>query len=54
MASRPRLYVPPRYDLRGNRQLWFFETGNDTIDNVGNGFLTAMLVFLPLLAFSAW
>ncbi|MGB9966130.1 hypothetical protein [Halobacterium hubeiense] len=44
MASQTQFYLPPRYDLRGNRQLWFFETGNDALDNFGNGLLTAVLV----------
>lgn len=42
------LHVPPKYNLRGNRQVWFFETGNDTIDNFGNGLLTALVVIGPL------
>lgn len=45
------VYFPPRYNLYGNKQLWFFETGNRTVDDVGNGMLTALVVLGPLLLF---
>jgi len=44
-SSQPiTLHVPPKHDLRGNRQLWFFETGNHTLDHVGNGLIFGLLV----------
>lgn len=47
------LHIPPRYNLRGRRQLWFVETGNEKLDDPINGILTALLVFSPLLLASA-
>jgi hypothetical protein len=41
------LHVPPKFNLNGNRQIWFFETGNHTIDNFGNG-LVAGVPFVVL------
>jgi len=43
-SSQLTLHVPPKYDVRGNRQLWFFETGNHTLDHVGNGLIFGLLV----------
>jgi hypothetical protein len=47
------LHIPPRYNLRGRRQLWFIETGNDSLDDPINGMLTALVVFTPLLLASS-
>jgi hypothetical protein len=43
------IYLPPRYNLYGNRQVWFFETGNKRLDEPLNGALLALVVFWPLL-----
>jgi len=40
------IHVPPRYNQYGNRQVWFFETGHETVDNVANGALFAMFLAL--------
>lgn len=43
------VHIPPKYDLQGRRQLWFIETGRETVNNLVNGMLTALVVFVPLL-----
>ena len=40
------IHVPPKYNQYGNRQVWFFETGHETVDNVANGALFAMFLVL--------
>ncbi|WP_396614096.1 hypothetical protein ACH9L7_20345 (plasmid) [Haloferax sp. S1W] len=44
------LNVPPKYNIRGRRQLWFVESDNEKVDDVVNGVLTAFVVFAPLIA----
>lgn len=47
------VHIPPRYNIRGRRQIWFIETGNESLDNPINGMLTALVVFTPLLLASS-
>jgi len=42
------VYLPPKFDLRSNRQLWFVETGHNELDNLVNGVLTSLLFFSGL------
>lgn len=43
------VFLPPKFNKMGNRQLWFFETGNRDVDHFGNGLLTALVVFVPFV-----
>jgi hypothetical protein len=45
------IYIPPKINPRGNWQVWFVETGDDTVDGVVNGFLLGLIVFTPFIAF---
>lgn len=53
--SQRTLHVPPKYDLYGRRQVWFFETGNRRFDRVANGFIFGLLhaVFIVAAVVSA-
>jgi len=50
--STATLHLPPKFNLRGRRQLWFVE--GTRFDDPVNGFLTAVFVFVPLLAAGAY
>lgn len=41
------VHIPPKFNLRGRRQLWFIETRSG-VDEVVNGMLTALFVLGPL------
>lgn len=44
------VYLPPRYDLYGNKQVWFIETGRQPLDDVVNGALLAVVTIGPIVA----
>jgi hypothetical protein len=44
MTEMTEIYIPPKYNQYGNRQVWFFETGNRSVDEVANGALLGVAV----------
>lgn len=41
-ADGMTVHLPPQYDLQGNRQVWFIETGRQPFDDLVNGALFAL------------
>ena len=44
-----KIYFPPKYNLEGNRQVWFIELKNPTITNLLNGVLTGVLLMIVIV-----
>jgi len=50
------MYLPPKYNLEGRKQLWFIRTdgpADDVVNGILTGILTALLVFGLLIAAGA-
>jgi hypothetical protein len=48
MLRDATVYLPPKYNLNGNRQLWFIETGDESVDNLENGVVHGALSAVAL------
>ena len=44
-----RLFIPPKYDIEGRKQIWFLKTGDETLDDFLNGALTVVSFTLLLV-----
>jgi len=50
------MYLPPKYNLEGRKQLWFIRTdgpADDVVNGILTGILTALLVFGLLIGAGA-
>jgi len=47
-------HIPPKYNLYGERQIWFLETGHRTLDNIVNGTLLGLNVMLIVSVLLHW
>lgn len=47
-----KFHIPPKYNRDGNHQMLLVETENESVNDVINGLLFALLVFVPLSLFT--
>jgi hypothetical protein len=43
-----KLHLPPKFNLRGRRQVWFIETGTEGVDDIINGVLTSLMLLVAI------
>lgn len=50
VSDELKLYLPPKFNLRGRRQVWFIESGRKHVDDLVNGVLTSLTLMVVIVA----